>query len=605
MTSSVLRRCLVSLILLATGTAYAQVTDSPAPAPPPSRVYDVRAFGATGDGKTLDTDAINKTIEAAAAAGGGTVHFPAGTYLSFTIRLKSNIALYLDQGCTILAASPTDDKGTYDAAEPNEWDQYQDFGHSHWQNSLIAGIGLENISILGPGLINGKGLVRFGPGPRGSGPAQPPGVPPTATATASATPAAPGAAPARPGGGGRGGNMNGQGNKAIGLKLCRNVLLRDFSVLQGGHFALLATGVDNLTIDNLKIDTNRDGFDIDVCRNVRLSNCSVNAPNDDGICLKNTYALGAIRACENISITNCQVSGYDVASFLDGTFKRTMEKAPDRDGPTGRIKLGTESNGPFRNIAISNCVFDRSRGLAIESVDGSTIEDIVISNITMREVSNTPLFLRLGSRMRAPTDTPVGTIRRITISNLTATDVDPRFPVVIAGIPGHPIEDLHLSNIRLQYRGGLTMEQVVQQPPTLINTFFQRMPRQGSDPTPLAPAASASTPVSAAPHDPYDIKEWEAGYPEPSIFGLLPAYGLFVRHAKNVTVNDVEISCAKEDGRPAIVLMDVAGASFDRVKAQHATGAPSFVLRKVTDFGAQNISGLPDTKRATVEQEDL
>jgi parallel beta-helix repeat protein len=395
--------------------------------------------------------------------------------------------------------------------------------------------------------------------------------------------------------------MVGQGNKAIGLKLCHNVILRDFSVLQGGHFALLATGVDNLTIDNLKIDTNRDGFDIDACRNVRLSNCTVNSPNDDGICLKNSGALGAARPCENITITNCQVSGYDLGSLLDGTFKRTMEKAPDRDGPTGRIKLGTESYGPFRNITVSNCVFDRSRGFAIESVDGSIIEDITVTNIVMREVSSSPLFLRLSSRLRGPDNPPVGAIRRINLSNITASDVDPRYPVIIAGIPGHPIEDVHLDNIRIIYRGGLTMANVTQQTGALVNTFFQRMLARAPDQPPApVPAVAADNPRGA-----FTIPEWEAGYPEPSIFGLLPAYGFFVRHARNVTVNNVEISFAKEDERAAIALMDVSGIEFDRVKAAHASKAPVFALRKVSDFTARQIPGLPDIQRASVEQEDL
>src|SRR5712692_11978715 len=125
-------------------------------------VYNVKAFGAKGDGKTLDTPAINKAIEAAALAGGGTVRFPAGTYRCFSIHLKSNIALYLDHGATILAASPADGDGKYDSPEPNQWDKYQDFGHSHWHNSLIWGENLENISILGPGMIWGQGLVRSG-----------------------------------------------------------------------------------------------------------------------------------------------------------------------------------------------------------------------------------------------------------------------------------------------------------------------------------------------------------------------------------------------------------------------------------------------------------
>ena len=111
---------------------------------------------------------------------------------------------------------------------------------------------------------------------------------------------------------------------------------------------------------------------------------------------------------ENVTIANCLVSGYDIGSLLDGTYKRTVKQAPDRDGPTGRIKIGTESEGDFRNITISNVVFDRSRGLALESVDGAHIEDIAISNITMREVSNAPIFIRLGSRMRAPEGTRGG-----------------------------------------------------------------------------------------------------------------------------------------------------------------------------------------------------
>src|ERR1051326_4063663 len=126
-------------------------------------VFDVRTYGAKGDGKTLDTPAINKAIEAAAASGGGTVNFPAGTYLSVSIHLKSNIALYLDQGARILAAETVPGKVTYDLPEPNDSDMYQDFGHSHWQNSLIWGIGLANVSISGPGLIDGRGLTRRSP----------------------------------------------------------------------------------------------------------------------------------------------------------------------------------------------------------------------------------------------------------------------------------------------------------------------------------------------------------------------------------------------------------------------------------------------------------
>jgi polygalacturonase len=560
--------------------------------------FDVRSYGATGNGQTLDTDAINKTIEAASAAGGGTVRFPAGTYLSFSIRLKSNITLQLDLGCTLLAATPADGFGHYDPPEENEANAYQDFGHSHWANSLISGIGLENISIIGSGRIDGKGLVRFGPGAPSERPPASTPRPSPSSASASSVTASPSPSPAVPpsGNGGRGLNMNVQGNKAVGLKLCRNVLLRDFSILNGGHFAILATGVDNFTLDNLKVDTNRDGFDIDACRNVRVANCSVNAPHDDAICLKSSYALGFARACENITITNCQVTGYDVGSFLDGTFKRTLERAPDRDGPTGRIKAGTESNGGFKNITISNCVFDRSRGFALETVDGGIIEDITVTNLALRDVSSSPLFLRLGNRARGPEGTVPGVIRRITISNVVASNIDPRYPAIIAGIPDHPIEDLRLSNVRFLYKGGITAQNVAEQPSTLINTFFQRA---------AGASGPAPTPAPTNPRDPFAVPERENGYPEASMFGLLPAYGLFVRHAKNVTIDDLEIGFAKDDGRAAIVLMDVAGITFDGVKAQRAADVPRFALRNVTDFTARNVAGLPDTQRAIAANENL
>src|SRR6195952_116964 len=162
-------------------------------------------------------------------------------------------------------------------------------------------------------------------------------------------------------------SRRGVGNKAIALKNCFNVTLRDFSILKGGHFALLATGVDNLTIDNLLVDTDRDGLDIDCCHNVRVSNCTVNSPWDDGICPKSSYALGYNRATENVTITNCTVSGnYMLGTVLNGTYKHFAPDAP-MVYRTGRIKCGTESNGGFKNIAISNCVFDGCNSLSLES----------------------------------------------------------------------------------------------------------------------------------------------------------------------------------------------------------------------------------------------
>ena len=516
--------------------------------------FDVRAFGAKGDGKTLDTPAVNKAIDAAAAAGGGTVHFSAGTYRCFSIHLKSNVALYLDQGATIFAADPADKDGQYDAPEPNQWDQYQDFGHSHWHNSLIWGENLENISILGPGRIWGKGLVRSGGQSRtkqqndalGNAPSDPRGGPFGYPNPRDAV-------------------ESGWGNKSISLKLCRNVLIRDISILHGGHFAILATGVDNLTIDNVKIDTNRDGIDVDACKNVRISNCSVNSPFDDGICPKSSFALGYARSTENVTITNCQVSGYDEGTLLNGTYKRDFRNQNGSFSPTGRIKFGTESNGGFKNITVSNCVFDYSRGLALEAVDGALLEDVTISNITMRDISNSPIFLRLGFRGRGPKETTtVGALRRIIISNVVVYNADPKYASIISGIPGHSIEDVQLSNIRIYSKGGGTKEQAALEPP-----------------------------------------EKEDTYPEPTMFGELPAYGFFIRHVKGLAMRDVEVSYLKEDVRPPFWLNDVIGVDFQHIKAQRSEGAPMFVLKNVADFNTHQCWPLPDTRLDRVDAKKL
>jgi polygalacturonase len=522
-----------------------------------STTFDVKAYGATGDGKTLDTDAINKAIDAANAAGGGTVFFPAGTYASYSIHLKSNIALYLDQGATLLAAEPPAEgaPGGYDVPEPNAFEGYQDFGHTHWHNSLIWGENLENVSILGPGRIFGKGLSR-GQGRKDPLPGEPrPPRPPRPPANAAV------------GSGGDGGPAtaktpfgfpnsrdtlpDGVGNKAIALKNCRNVVFRDFTIYHGGHFGILATAVDNWTCDGLKIDTNRDGIDFDCCQNVRVSNCTVNSPNDDGICPKSSFALGYNRPTQNVTITNCQVSGYDEGSLLDGTYKRTA-----RRGTTGRIKCGTEANGGFKNITISNCIFEYCSGLALEEVDGGSMEDITVTNLTMREICNAPIFIRIGSRLRGPNNPPVGVARRIKISNVVASDVSPDHGILIVGIPGHTIDDVSLSNILIEYRGGGTKEQAAR-----------------------------------------EVPEYENEYPEPGRFGILPTYGMFARHVKGLSLDHVEVRYAKDEQRPAFFLQDVTNADFDHVKAPHAADVPTYVLKDVNGFIVLNSPGMPDTRR--------
>lgn len=472
--------------------------------------YNVRDYGAKGDSVTIDGPAINAAIQAAADKGGGTVYFPPGIYATYSVRLQSNISLYLDQGAILLGAKEKDGTG-YDDPEPKtSYDAYQDFGHNHWKNSLIWGIDLHDISITGQGMIWGKGLSRSTKQPKGGG------------------------------------------NKAIGLKNCFNVNISDISILHGGHFALLATGVDNLTLHNLKVDTDRDGFDIDCCKNVRVSDCTVNSPFDDGICLKSSFALGYAKATENVTITNCQVSGYDLGTLMDGSFKRTYTKYSDKT-TTGRIKMGTESNGGFKNITISNCVFDYSRGLALESVDGGSIEDVTITNITMRDIVNAPIFIRLGARQRGPDTIPIGVVKRVIISNLVAYNVDPRHGAIISGIEGHPIEDLQLSNIRLYYKGGG------------IKDSMNR-----------------------------SVPEYTKDYPEPYRWQTMPAYGFFIRHVHNLKMHDVQTSFMQPEGRPPFVFDDVKGAILYDIQSEKADGTPWATLKNVQNLDLFHVQGVKD-----------
>jgi polygalacturonase len=475
-------------------------------------LYNVRTFGAVGDGKTLDSPAINHAIDACAQAGGGTVFLPPGTYLCGSIRLKSNIHLRLDAGATILGAPQ--DMNAYDPAEPFTGTAYQDGGHTYFHNSLIWGENLTNVWITGVGMINGGGLTRTDKGVNEG--------------------------------------SIGMGDKAIALKRCRNILMRDFTIYHGGHFAIIVIGCDNMTMDNLTIDTNRDGIDIDCCRNTTVSNCRINSPVDDGLCPKSSYGLGEARITENLTIVNCQVSGFEEGTLLDGRM------LPSK-GRTGRIKFGTESNGGFRNVTVANCTFRECRGLALEEVDGGILENITIDNLTMMDVADYPIFIRLGRRNRGPEGTKTGTLRNVSISNVIATDIDAKSGVQITGIPERSIEGVRLQNIQLVFKGGGTTNDAQRVPPEL-----------------------------------------ETGYPEPTRFGIMPAYGLFARHVRNLEIAGFRVAFEKEDLRPPMVCEDVDGLEIDNFKAQVAKDVPAARFDGVDGLVVRNspvLNGIAARKR--------
>ncbi len=470
---------------------------------PSSGYYNVKTFGAKGDGQLLDHKAINKAIESCYNNGGGTVYVPAGRYLCGSIRMKSNINLLLDAGADIFGAPS--DSAAYDTPEAFLDTAYQDGGHTYFHNSLIWGENLTNVSITGRGMIDGGGLTREDKEIEGTV---------------------------------LGGSI-GIGDKAIALKLCSNVLIRDITIFHGGHFAIIITGCDLVTLDNLTIDTNRDGIDIDCCTNTLVSNCRVNSPEDDAICLKSSYALNKPWITENLVITNCQVFAYEEGTLLNG--KRIPHKV---NWSGGRIKFGTESNGGFRNCVVSNCIFRNSNGIAIEEVDGGIIDNIVVSNITMMDINHYPIYITLGQRNRGPiASSEMGTVKNILISNIYVTGADSLSGIQLTGLPGYPLENITIQNVNVQYKGGGTKEQ-----------------------------ASRTFP------------ELGFGYPEPYLLGVTPAYGLYARHIKNLQLYDISFTTKKQDDRPAIICDDVNGLDIDRFKVPEAKDNQLFKAIEVTNM---------------------
>lgn len=447
--------------------------------------FNVRDYGAKGDGKTLDSPAIDKAIEACVKQGGGKVVLPAGTYLSGSIHMKSNVELHLQSGCVILAASQS--MGAYDKSETFGFPEYQDGGHTYFHNSLIWAEGQENISITGHGMIDGLGLTKKD---------------------------------TEKGGNVQGGSI-GAGDKAIAFKQCKNILIRDITIYRGGHFAIIVTGCERGTIDNVTIDTNRDGIDIDCCKYITLTNCKVNTPNDDAIVLKSSYALKRAVPCEHILVTNCIVTGYKLGTFLDGTY--VPEKV---NWVCGRIKLGTESNGGYRDITISNCTCMYSSGLAFEEVDQGLMDNIVVTNIALNHVHHYPIYITTGCRNRGPKEvTEPSRGQNIMISNVQALDCDSLAGIIITGMENAPLKNISLSNIFVEYRGGGTADMAQKK-----------------------------------------YREQGTNYPEPRWAGPTPSYGLFARHIDGLKLRDIIFALKKDDGRPAVMLENVKNLDMKDVK---------------------------------------
>lgn len=240
-------------------------------------------------------------------------------------------------------------------------------------------------------------------------------------------------------------------------------------------------------------------------------------------------------------------------SCTEDCFKRDEKRVDERQA---EVQIGDGAVQPdrphqardrierrFRNITISNVIFDYSSGLALESVDGGVLEDVTINNVVMQDIADSPIFIRLGARLRGPKGSVPAAIRRVSISNVAVYNADSRYASIISGIPGHYIEGLTLNNIRIHYRGGGTAEQAK-----------------------------------------VVVPEKEKSYAEPEMFGPIPASAFYIRHVKNLKMSDIEIRFLHPDARSPLVLDDVQGVYLHRVNLPKHLRINPYILKRTSGF---------------------
>ncbi len=418
-------------------------------AAPAARV-ELPSTGIIANGTTLNTSALQQAIDTCSASGGGTLHFPAGRYVTGTLQLKDNVTLHLDADAVLL--------GSTNAADYRNVDPFIDGSGSTMGYALIAGIGVRNVGLEGTGTIDGRG----------------------AEVKAAQTHYT-----IRP--------------FLVRWVKCQNIAVSGVQLINSGawtmnFFQSQQAVVSQVTIRSLGL-VNNDGIDLDSSGQIRIADCHINS-GDDALCLKATSPL----PCHDITATNCELQTHCNA-----------------------IKLGTESLGDFIHIRISHCQIHDTHlsGIALYSVDGAHLTDVKINDITMDRIT-VPISIRLGARLKVfragDQAKPAGLLRDVTIKNVRATGVT-QIGMLINGLPGHPVEHLTLDNIQIELPGGGT-------------------------------AADAAVVLAEKP----------AAYPEMTMFGkVMPAYGIYLRHARGIMTTNVTLSILKPDARPPFVLIDAAG----------------------------------------------
>jgi hypothetical protein len=453
--------------------------------------------GAFPDGKTLNTQIIQTTINKVSENGGGTVYFPKGKFLTGSIMMKSHVTLELDEGAVILGSTNPLDYYFTDQSEELTNPERNDKSAL----ALILAEDVHNIGLVGKGTIDGQGraLALHIDSLHHTGARVDPNYNYSRNRPNES---------ARP--------------KLFRFSKCNHVTVKNLHLRNSACWGLSFELCSNMVLDSLNIFMrafwNNDGMDITDSRNVRVTNCYVDAA-DDAICLK-SYFPGHWN--DSIYIANCEI--------------RSSASA---------VKFGTASFGGFKNVTIENIkVFDTFRSaIAIESVDGGFIENVTVNNIDAVNTGNA-IFIRLGHR----SGEKPGTVKNITIKNIKvqvpfgrpdwAYDMrgpalpyfHNQFPSPICGIPGHYIENVALENIEISYPG-------------------------------RASKGMAYVPLWRLDMVPEQIKS----YPEYSMFGELPAWGFYVRHVNGISFKNITLTLDDEDFRPAYVLDDVKGLNMEKI----------------------------------------
>jgi polygalacturonase len=436
-----------------------------------AKEYNILNSGAKSDTSFLSTSAIQAAIDECSANGGGVVLVPAGHFKIGTLILKSNVNLHLENGAILYGSRNLND---YIKLKP----AYVSLRTQEATVQLIYAENANNVSITGHGEIDGRGS------------------------------------------GFKKLDWNDEGitrPHLLRFITCTNILIENISLRNSGCWMQHYLACDLLQIRGVRVfnrnNYNNDALDLDGCRNVTISDFIADS-DDDGITLKSTSP----RACINIAISNCVIS-----SRCNG------------------IKLGTETNGGFKNISITNCIIKPSEfkdsaffglptgisGIALEIVDGGTMEGVIISNIQI-EGTESPLFIRLGNRARPYKKdmiiNNIGNLRDITISNIRAVTRS-KMGCSITGMPGFPVKNIRLSNIDMKLGGGGIAEDITR-----------------------------------------GIEEKAKDYPEATMFGTLPAYGFYIRHALNISFEAIDISNQSSDARPMLYLDDVKESKFQNMQ---------------------------------------